>query len=95
VVDASITLLRRTLRYDRIWEPHRDHYYQRLVQLGWGHRRTALAEYAAMAVCGGIGLLALTSSSKAQQMLLSAVAVTYMILIVWVEHAWRVRVRKA
>jgi UDP-N-acetylmuramyl pentapeptide phosphotransferase/UDP-N-acetylglucosamine-1-phosphate transferase len=49
IVDASVTLARRLLRRDKVWQAHRDHYYQRLVRLGWGHRKTALAEYAAMA----------------------------------------------
>lgn len=54
--DATVTLLRRLLRGERFWEAHRTHYYQRLVQLGWGHRRTVLAEYALM---GGTSLTAL------------------------------------
>jgi UDP-N-acetylmuramyl pentapeptide phosphotransferase/UDP-N-acetylglucosamine-1-phosphate transferase len=39
-VDATVTLLRRMLRGERFWQAHREHYYQRLVQMGWGHRRT-------------------------------------------------------
>jgi len=49
VVDATLTLVRRILRRERVWRPHREHYYQRLVLAGWGHRRTVLAEYALMA----------------------------------------------
>ena len=48
VVDATLTLVRRILRGERVWRPHREHYYQRLVLAGWGHRRTVLAEYALM-----------------------------------------------
>src|SRR5436309_11302321 len=48
VVDATITLLRRLLRGERVWQAHREHYYQRLVLAGWGHRRTVLAEYGLM-----------------------------------------------
>lgn len=48
-VDASVTLLRRSLRGDRVTEAHREHYYQRLVRMGAGHRRVALGEYAVMA----------------------------------------------
>ena len=57
ILDASVTLVRRLLRGERIWEAHRTHYYQRLVRAGWGHRRTMLAEYALMLVMGGGGLL--------------------------------------
>jgi UDP-N-acetylmuramyl pentapeptide phosphotransferase/UDP-N-acetylglucosamine-1-phosphate transferase len=40
IADASVTLLYRLLRGARVWEAHREHFYQRLVQLGWGHART-------------------------------------------------------
>ncbi len=52
IVDATVTLLRRLLRGERIWQAHRSHYYQRLVLSGWSHRRTVLAEYLLMAACG-------------------------------------------
>ncbi len=35
-------------RGDKVWQAHKDHYYQRLVRLGLGHRRTALTEYSSM-----------------------------------------------
>jgi UDP-N-acetylmuramyl pentapeptide phosphotransferase/UDP-N-acetylglucosamine-1-phosphate transferase len=40
IADASVTLVYRLLRRARIWEAHREHFYQRLVRLGWGHTRT-------------------------------------------------------
>ncbi len=58
IVDATVTLLRRLLRGEKVWEAHRSHYYQRLVLLGWGHRRTVLTEYALMLACAGFALLA-------------------------------------
>jgi UDP-GlcNAc:undecaprenyl-phosphate GlcNAc-1-phosphate transferase len=57
IVDATVTLARRLLRGEKFWRPHREHYYQRLVLSGWGHRRTALAEYGVMVLCGGFALL--------------------------------------
>ncbi len=54
IVDATVTLVRRLVRGERIWQAHRTHYYQRLVLLGWGHTRTVLAEYGLMAVCGAL-----------------------------------------
>ena len=51
VVDATVTILRRAFRRERIWEAHRMHYYQRVVLLGWGHRQTVLVEYALMCGC--------------------------------------------
>lgn len=89
IVDASVTLVRRLLRRERVWEAHRDHYYQRLVLMGWGHRKTALAEYALMLACGGIGLLAMTQNDAAQIAVLSGIALAYLAMIVALERAWR------
>lgn len=57
IVDATVTLLRRLLRGEKFWRPHREHYYQRLALNGWGHRRIVLAAYGVMALCGGFALL--------------------------------------
>ena len=52
IVDASVTLVKRTLRGVKITEAHREHYYQRAIQMGWSHRKVALVEYALMLGCG-------------------------------------------
>jgi len=52
VVDATVTLVRRLLRGEKVWQAHREHYYQRLVLAGWGHRKTVRAEYLLMLACG-------------------------------------------
>ena len=61
VVDASVTLARRALAGERVWEAHRSHYYQRLVLIGWSHRRTAFAEYGLMLRQRGGGIACLRS----------------------------------
>ncbi|CAD6509472.1 Undecaprenyl-phosphate alpha-N-acetylglucosaminyl 1-phosphate transferase [Paraburkholderia hiiakae] len=48
IADASITLLRRLCRGEKFWQAHREHYYQRMVRSGVGHRRTAIYWYATM-----------------------------------------------
>jgi UDP-N-acetylmuramyl pentapeptide phosphotransferase/UDP-N-acetylglucosamine-1-phosphate transferase len=52
IVDASVTLAKRTARGVKITEAHREHYYQRAIQMGWSHRKLALAEYSLMLGCG-------------------------------------------
>lgn len=52
IVDATATVFRRLLRGEKIWRAHREHYYQRLVLVGWSHRRTVLAEYCLMIGAG-------------------------------------------
>ena len=37
LADATITLLRRLLRGERVWLPHREHFYQQAVRRGLGH----------------------------------------------------------
>lgn len=37
VADASITLLKRMLKREKIWTAHSSHYYQRAVRKGWTH----------------------------------------------------------
>ena len=89
IVDASVTLGRRLLAGARVWEAHRDHYYQRLVKLGFGHRNTALAEYALMAVCACAGLWAMTLDRSAQHVVLALASLFYLAMIIVIEHAWR------
>lgn len=89
VADATVTLARRVLRRERFWRPHRTHYYQRLVQLGWGHRNTALAEYALMAGCGAVALWALGQPRAAQLSMLVGAALGYLVLAALIDAAWR------
>ena len=86
IVDASCTLLKRLLRGEKPWQAHREHYYQRLVQSGWGHRRTALAEYGLMTVAGGIALTGARLEPASQYAMLIAVALLYAALIVLLER---------
>jgi len=91
VIDASVTLLRRLLSGARVWEAHRDHYYQRLVQLGFGHRNTALMEYAMMVGSAVAGLWAMTLPETMQYSVLTVTAVIFLLVIVWIERAWKTR----
>lgn len=88
IVDASVTLARRALRGARIWEAHREHCYQKLVRMGWGHRRTALTEYALMTLCGIAALAGRDWTVTAQVVLLITAVVLYAAIISFVEIAW-------
>lgn len=89
IVDASTTLARRIYARAPIWQAHRDHYYQRLVQMGWGHRRTALTGYVLMVLCGISALAGLRLPPNAQFALLLAFVIFYGALITLAETAWR------
>ncbi len=86
IVDASLTLLRRMLRGTRVWHAHREHYYQRLIQSGWGHRKTALAGYALMLLCSGGALAGLRLERAGQIAIVFAFALVYSALIYALER---------
>lgn len=81
IVDASVTLVRRTVAGERPWRAHRSHFFHRLVLLGWGHRKTVLREYVLMLACAGSAAAALRVAPGAQAALLGAWAVTYVMLM--------------
>ena len=85
IVDATVTLIRRLLRGEKVWQAHREHFYQRLVLAGWGHRRTVAIEYALMLACG-LGALLYSRVGEAWRLaILAGWFATYIVL------AWAVR----
>jgi len=88
VVDASVTLLQRAVRGERVWQAHRSHYYQRLILMGWSHRRAALAEYALMAASGAAAVLALRARIPLQLVVLAVLASVYAGAMVIIDRRW-------
>nr|WP_090371253.1 glycosyltransferase family 4 protein [Nitrosospira sp. Nl5] len=66
IADASVTLLKRTLRREKIWQAHREHYYQRLVQSSFGHRNIALLGYILMLAAGISAMWAMRQEAAVQ-----------------------------
>jgi len=52
IVDSTITLIFRLFSGGKFWEAHKSHNYQKLVVVGWGHRKTAIYSYALMIAVG-------------------------------------------
>ena len=73
------------MRGARIWNAHREHYYQRLVQSGWSHRKTAYAQYALTLGCAAIAFAGMRQSAVVQIVVLGAVAVLYAALALVLE----------
>ncbi len=82
VVDATCTLFRRAIAGEKVWAAHRSHFYQRLVGLGWGHRRTALAGYALMVACAVSAVGLVNVGPTIQGVALSAWVMIYAMLMV-------------
>jgi UDP-N-acetylmuramyl pentapeptide phosphotransferase/UDP-N-acetylglucosamine-1-phosphate transferase len=55
LADATITLARRLLRGERVWQPHREHFYQQAVRAGLGHAAVVERVIAADLVLIGCG----------------------------------------
>jgi UDP-N-acetylmuramyl pentapeptide phosphotransferase/UDP-N-acetylglucosamine-1-phosphate transferase len=87
--DATLTLAKRLARGERVWEAHRSHYYQRLVRMGFGHRRTALIGYAVMLACAVTALAGRTQPPPVQAMLFGAASALLAAVAVWVDLRWR------
>ena len=88
VCDATLTLVKRLLRRERVWQAHKDHYYQRLVRMGFGHRGAAWIEYAAMAACAAAAVLARRAEPDVQIGVLGAAAVALIAVAIWIDLRW-------
>lgn len=86
--DATLTLLKRLARRERVWQAHREHYYQRLVRMGFGHRGAAYIEYAAMASCAALALLVFREPAVAQGIAIALAVVALAGIAVWVDLRW-------
>jgi UDP-N-acetylmuramyl pentapeptide phosphotransferase/UDP-N-acetylglucosamine-1-phosphate transferase len=82
LADATITLARRLLRGERVWQAHREHFYQQAVRRGLGHAAVAKRVIAAdlvLIACGwaaenGWTAAALAASAATVAILLMALA---------------------
>jgi UDP-GlcNAc:undecaprenyl-phosphate GlcNAc-1-phosphate transferase len=88
IVDAGLTLTRRGIAGEKVWQAHRSHYYQRLVLMGWSHRRLALVEYGLMAAVGVSGLFILRQPDWQVSVLFSWV-VFYSFVAVVIDRRWK------
>lgn len=86
IADATVTLVKRTLRGMKITEAHRDHYYQRAIQSGMSHRRVAYVEYVFMAAIGMTAQIGLQQDFM--QSLLLIWSVFYLIVMAWLDVKW-------
>ena len=95
VCDATLTLLKRLARGERAWQAHREHYYQRLVRMGFGHRGAALIEYAAMLGCAAAAVYANGRGISVQVAVIGASIVILGGIAVWVDLRWSRFVRES
>ncbi|MCL2872236.1 MAG: glycosyl transferase [Betaproteobacteria bacterium] len=94
ILDATVTLLWRLWRREKIWEGHKTHYYQRLLQMGAGHRGT-LAIYAVlMAGCAATAGVCATRAPELGAWALLAWVLVHLGFFAVIDYHWRQRKRK-
>jgi UDP-N-acetylmuramyl pentapeptide phosphotransferase/UDP-N-acetylglucosamine-1-phosphate transferase len=82
LADATITLLHRLMLGERVWQPHRQHYYQQAIRRGLGHAavvRRVIAADLLLIGCGwaaenGWGVVALGAAAAIVTALLTTLA---------------------
>jgi len=89
VGDATITLLKRAKHGEKLAQAHCSHYYQRLIQMGWGHRNTAIAEYMLMLLTGATALWGIDQNIQSQGKLLAWWLAVYIGLAIWIDRCWQ------
>jgi UDP-N-acetylmuramyl pentapeptide phosphotransferase/UDP-N-acetylglucosamine-1-phosphate transferase len=88
IVDASVTLVRRALRGEKIWQAHRSHYYQRVVLQGATHRQLAWAAYVLM-FAGAALAFVLLALPQYTAWLLALWAATYLLIFLTIDLRWQ------
>jgi UDP-N-acetylmuramyl pentapeptide phosphotransferase/UDP-N-acetylglucosamine-1-phosphate transferase len=87
--DTDITLIRRALRREKIWQAHRLHVYQRLVQGGLSHATvTTLYGILAIAITASVVYIYADESANLLVPLFTAAIATVVLVVVFL---WRRR----
>ena len=87
LVDATVTLLKRLLRGEKIWQAHREHFYQHAVLLGKSHAEVSSAIAVANVLLIALALAA--TPGHEHWAIIGAVCVVSF-LIVWMLRSTRI-----
>ncbi|MBL0292418.1 MAG: UDP-phosphate N-acetylglucosaminyl 1-phosphate transferase [Betaproteobacteria bacterium] len=90
IADATATLARRGLARERVWEAHRSHYYQRLHQLGAGHRGTLAFFGVLIAGTGSSAVFALATGASATWAI-GGWTIAIAAVFAGIDYHWRIR----
>jgi UDP-N-acetylmuramyl pentapeptide phosphotransferase/UDP-N-acetylglucosamine-1-phosphate transferase len=79
--DATVTLLRRLARRERVWEAHRTHFYQRATDLGLTVPQVIGRVFAANAVLAVLATVAAVRATTAPVLLATAAAIAALVVL--------------
>ncbi|MEO5815181.1 MAG: glycosyltransferase family 4 protein [Gemmatimonadaceae bacterium] len=82
VVDATMTVVRRALRRERLHVAHRAHAYQRMVSAGWTHKRVSTAVILINVVLGLLALVALRNPAYDYVIVVGGFVMLFVIYVV-------------
>jgi UDP-N-acetylmuramyl pentapeptide phosphotransferase/UDP-N-acetylglucosamine-1-phosphate transferase len=84
LADGLFTMTRRLMRGERVWEPHRSHLYQQLVQSGLRHDQVALRVMTAAALlCTGAVIAQRTGAEAARWFVLAVAVAAFSGYVAW------------
>ena len=84
--DTGYTVVRRALRRENILQGHRKHLYQRLISLGWSHRRVDLAALLLSSLFGAGALSFQVGNNLIGLFLVGSAVAVLTVIAVWVER---------
>jgi Fuc2NAc and GlcNAc transferase len=87
VFDSVFTFLKRLLRGAKVWQPHREHIYQKLVISGLSHSRVTMLYALFSIVLGAVLLISLWNAWKLEKTVLGVVLLeTVLLVLIWVKY---------
>ena len=87
IVDTTTTLLKRFSKKEKFWKAHREHYYQRLILLGWSHRKTALISYLVMIYVSLISIY--INYFNDYKPILIIIFLGYFLVMIYIDIIWK------
>lgn len=94
VLDPAMTLIRRAVRHERLYEAHREHFYQRLVRAGHSHLVVTTVELLLGAMTVGLLVLYVQVDDWGQRIALAATVVAiwlgFFLSVGRIARRWRV-----
>lgn len=94
IADATVTLIKRSIRGERIWLAHCEHYYQRIIQSGFGHRNAALFGYVLMLSVGASAVWAEQQDVNVQHLIGAIFGGIYLIAMFFSDWYQRCRANR-
>jgi len=88
ISDATVTILMRCLRREKIWQAHRQHFYQRLANAGYPHSKIALGSLLLMVISSFFATLGVIERDMIGFSLLAIVSilVAAAVLVIYLEN---------